>query len=63
MINYTEGKLMDHSTEREQSAEEWSMFQTHVVDILKPVLQMADDQLLHREYFIGTRDPFQFGIN
>ncbi|XP_023326813.1 histone-lysine N-methyltransferase ASHR1 [Eurytemora carolleeae] len=40
--------LMDHVNERQECTEEWEMFQTKVVDVLKLVLEINDETLIHR---------------
>ena len=54
--------LMDHETERRRNPEEWEMFQTEVVDVIRTVRPDVDDALVHKLIGILNTNSVSFNF-
>ena len=54
--------LMDHETERRRNPEEWEMFQTEVVDVVRTVRPDVDDALVHKLIGILNTNSVSFNF-
>ena len=54
--------LMDHEAERRRNPEEWEMFQTEVVDVIRTVRPDVDDALVHKLIGILNTNSVSFNF-
>ena len=53
---------MDHEAERRRSSEEWEMFQTEVVNVIRSVRPDVDDALVHKLIGILNTNSVSFNF-
>ena len=54
--------LMDHEEERRRNSEEWEMFQSEVVDVVRNVRPDVDDALVHKLIGILNTNSVSFSF-